>query len=138
MSESPIAQLLDAVDRLDVQGAVALMAADARILVVDGRRAAGTEAIAELLTAFLSALRSTSHRITAQWNQDDVWIAEVDASYELRDWLRLDALPRVFVARIGQDGIADLRVYGAHEHQLTEHRTGEEGMWVGGRWVPPL
>ena len=40
--------------------------------------------------------------------------------------------------REGSDGIADLRVYGAHEHALSEHRTGEEGMWIGERWIPPL
>jgi hypothetical protein len=85
-----------------------------------------------------AALRATSHRITAQWHQNDVWIAEVDASYELQDWLRLDNLPRVFVLREGSEGIADLRAYGAHEHPLAEHRSGEEGMWIGGRWVPPL
>jgi hypothetical protein len=59
-------------------------------------------------------------------------------SYELQDWLRLEGLPRVFVARMGSGGIADLRAYGAHEHPLSDHRTGEEGMWIGNRWIPPL
>ncbi len=67
-----------------------------------------------------------------------MWIAEVDCSYELQDWLQLNALPRAFVLRMGPEGIIDLRAYGAHEQPLTEHRTGEEGMWVGGRWIPPL
>ena len=60
------------------------------------------------------------------------------ASYELQDWLRLNDLPRVFVARVAAGGIADLRAYGAHEQPLTDHPTGEEGMWIGSRWIPPL
>jgi hypothetical protein len=94
--------------------------------------------VRRLLTAFISTLRSTSHRITAQWHEDDAWIAEVEANYELQDYLQLNGLPRAFVLRLGPEGITDFRVYGAHEQPLTDHRTGEEGMWVGGRWVPPL
>ena len=138
MNDSPIELLLRAVDELDVDAAIALMAPDVRFMAVDGRRGQGADAVRKLVTDFISTLRSTSHRITAQWHQDDVWIAEVEGSYELRDWLQLNALPRAFVVRMGADGIADFRAYGAHEQPLTDHRTGEEGMWVGGRWVPPL
>ncbi len=138
MNDSPIEQLLKAIDELDVDAATALLAPDIRFLAADGRRGEGIEAMREFITEFVSALRHTSHQITAQWHQDDVWIAELEASYELRDYLQLNALPRAVVLQLGPDGIADLRVYGAHERPLTEHRTGEEGMWVGGRWMPPL
>lgn len=138
MKDSPIEQLLRAVDELDVDAALALMAPDVRFLAVDGRRGEGREAVRKLVTDFISTLRSTSHQITAQWHQDSVWIAEVEGAYELQDYLQLKALPRAFVLRVGPDGITDLRAYGAHERPLTDHRTGEEGMWVGGRWVPPL
>lgn len=140
VDESPIADLLVAVDRLDAEAVTALFARDGCLLTVDGRRADGIEAVREVFTDFLADLRSTSHRITAQWHwQDgDVWIAEVDATYELQDWLRTSPLPRAFVLRHGPDGIADLRVYGAHEHLLSDHRTGEEGMRIGARWIPPL
>lgn len=138
MSESPIEQLLDAIDRLDLEGAIALMAPDARVLVADGRRAEGTAAVGDLFREFLGQLRSTTHRITAQWHEDDVWIAEVDASYELRDWLQLNELPRAFIVRVGPSGVSELRAYGAHERRLSDRPTGEEGMWVGGRWIPPL
>jgi hypothetical protein len=131
-------QLLEAIDKLDVQAVMAQLAPDPRILVVDGRRADGTKAARELFTEFLGALRNTAHRITAQWHVDDVWIAEVEASYELQDYLKLNALPRAFILRIGAEGIAELRAYGAHEQPLTDHRTGEEGMWIGTRWIPPL
>ncbi len=138
MTESPIEQLLVAFDALDVEGVMAQVAPDAEVLTADGRRAAGTQAVRDLITRLIADLRSTSHRITAEWHQDDTWIAEIDASYELRDWLQLNSLPRVFIIESGPDGIHKLRVYGAHERPLTEHRTGEEGMVIGDRWIPPL
>jgi hypothetical protein len=138
VSQSPIEQFLDAVDRLELEDIMALMAPDARVLVADGRRAAGTEPVRQLFDEFIGQLRSTTHRIATQWHEGDVWIAEVDASYELRDWLQLNALPRAFIVRAGPDGISELRAYGAHEHRFSDHPTNEEGMWVGGRWIPPL
>jgi hypothetical protein len=135
---SPVEQLLEAVDRCDVERVMALVGPEPWFMTADGRRSAGTEAVRELITEFLATLRTTSHRITAQWHLDDVWIAEVEADYTLQDWLELNALPRVFIVRMSTGGIADVRVYGAHEHPLSDHRTGEEGMWVGMRWVPPL
>jgi ketosteroid isomerase-like protein len=138
MDESPIARLLEAVDRLDAEAAAALFAPDARLRTADGREADGSEAVRALLTAFLGSLRSASYRITGQWHDGDVWIAEVEGTYELRDGMQTDPLLRVLVVRRRPDGIADVRVYGAHERELADHPTGEEGMWVSGRWIPPL
>lgn len=138
MSESPIETLLEAVDALDIERVMALYAPDARLLAVDGRRAEGKDAVREFFTAFRADLRSTSHRIIAQWHQDNVSIAEVEATYELRDWLQLKSLPRVFILYEGPEGITELHVYGAHERPLTEHRSGEAGWYLGDRWVPPL
>lgn len=139
MDESPIAEFLAAVDRIDPDAVIAQFAPDARLLTADGRRAHGIEGVREVLSEFLGELRKTTHRITAQWHQDNVWIAEVEATYELTDWMLTGSLPRAFFIRQESGGrIADLRVYGAHERALTDHRTGEEGMWVGERWIPPL
>ena len=138
MSDSPIDQLLSAIDRLDAVAMVAMLAPEGRLLTVDGRRAQGTEAVRSVLENFLGELRSTAHRVTDQWHVDGVWIAEVEADYELNDYLQINKLPRVFILREGPDGLSDIRVYGAHERPLDEHRTGDEGIWVGGRWVPPL
>jgi SnoaL-like domain len=132
VTDSPIDQLLRAIDRLDVEAVMALMAPECRLLTVDGRRAEGTAAARELLTDFLARLRSSTHRITDQWHLDNVWIAEVEATYELRDSLEMSALPRAFVARDGPDGLVDLHVYGAHERPLADHRTGDEGIRIGG------
>jgi ketosteroid isomerase-like protein len=139
VEDSPITRWLQAVDELDIEAAAALFTSDARLLTADGRRAQGIEAVRTVLTEFLGGLRSTTHRITDQWHQGDVWIAEVEASYELKDWMQTSELPRALVVREGSGGaIADLRVYGAHERSLFEHPTGEEGMWIGERWIPPL
>jgi uncharacterized protein (TIGR02246 family) len=138
VSESPIAQFLDAVNRLDVDAVMALIAPDCRFLTADGRRAEGAEAVRELMTGFFATVRSALHVITAQWHQDDVWIAEVEGTYELKDLMNTGALPRAFVLREGPDGIAALHVYGARERSLTDHHTGAEGMMIGGRWMPPL
>jgi hypothetical protein len=138
VSESPIEQLLGAIDKRDVEGAMALMAPDCKLLVVDGRRAEGEAAARALFTEFVATVRSTTHTVTAQWHQDDVWIAEVEAAYELIDWLKISALPRACVLRQGPEGVVELHFYGAHERPLSDHRTGGEGMRIGGRWIPPL
>jgi hypothetical protein len=138
MSESPIAQLLAAFDTLDVEAVAALFASDARILTADGRRGEGLDGVRALIADVSASLSSTAHRITAEWHQGNVWIAEVEADYDVRDWLELKALPRAFVLRDGREGIVELHVYGAHEHPLTEYPTGEQGMRVGGQWMPPL
>lgn len=137
MPDQPIEQLLRAIDALDLDAVIALAAPEVRLLTVDGRRAAGTAGMREVLTDFLAALRSSSHRITAKWHEDDVWIAEVDATYELRDMTRIGVLPRAFIVRAGPDGLSDLRVYGAHERPLRELSAPHE-MRLGGHWIPPL
>lgn len=122
---------------LDVEAAIALMAPNCQMLAVDGRRAEGTAAVRELLADFLAAILQTTHRISEQWHQDDVWIAEVEATYELKDRVRIKR-PRAFVLRDGPDGLVELHVYGAHERPLADDRTSEQGIRIDGRWIPPL
>jgi hypothetical protein len=136
--ESPVEQLVKALDGLDVEAAMALMAPQVRMLSADGRSADGSDAVRALITDFVSGVRSMTHRITAHWHPDDVWIAEVEATYELKDWLRTRALPRAFIVRAGADGIRDLHVYGAHEAPLADHDERQGRTLVGGRWMPPL
>jgi hypothetical protein len=138
MDGSPIESLMEAFGKLDVELVMALVAPDGKLLTADGQRAEGKDAIRDVVSGFVTALRSASYRITAQWHHDNVWIAEVEASYELRDWLQLNAIPRAFFVHDSPDGIIDVHVYGAHERPITEHRTGEEGMRLGDRWIPPL
>jgi hypothetical protein len=135
--ESPIAQLLSTVDKLDIDAAVGLCTPDCHFAAVDGRSADGRENVHRLLEEFTSTLRSTAHRIAEEWHQNDVWIAEVLADYELRDWLRIEGLPRAFFVRVTTDGIADVRVYGAREQPLGD--VGDDKLArLGGRPVLPL
>jgi hypothetical protein len=139
VSESLLTRWLRDVERLDFEAAMGAFADDPRLLTSDGRRAVGIDEVRALLSEFLSQLRAVSYEITAEWHQDDAWIVEASATYELVDYLQMPPLPRVFIARQDADGkIADLRVYGAHEQALLDHRAGGEGMWIGQRWVPPL
>lgn len=138
VTESPLDALLRALDTLDVETAVELMAPDCMLLTADGRSAEGTDAVRALLTDFLGALRATAHRITAQWHQGNVWIAEVEADYELTDRMKISALRRAFVLRVGPAGLTAVHAYGASEQTLAEHGGGREGLRIGGRWMPPL
>jgi ketosteroid isomerase-like protein len=139
VSESPIDALLRACDSFDVDGMVAMAAPECRLLTADGHRAEGRDAVRQQLERLVHDLRSTSHRIVSEWHHGDVWIAEVEADYELRDWLQIKALPRAFFLHVGPEGITEIHVYGAHELPIAaQHRTGEEGMWLGDRWIPPL
>lgn len=139
MSDSPIEQLLEEFHKLDVDGAVALFAPDVQVLLMDGSRGEGVEPARELMTSSLGQLRAAAYQVTAQWHVDDTWIAEVEATYELRDYLELESIPRLFVVRANAAGIVELRIYGAHERRLAEHGSpGEGGVRVGGRWMPPL
>ena len=137
MERSPLVELLAAIDKLDGEAAMALCAPDCTFMTVDGRHAEGHPAVTSLLNDFLSALRSTSHQITAQWHQGDTWIAETLASYELRDRLRIEQLRRAFFVRAGPEGIRDVRAYGANERQLTD-RSDNDPMRLGGRLILPL
>lgn len=137
MTQSPIEQLLAALDGLDVDRAAALLAPDIRMVLADGRRAVGAAEVRSLLSTFIGQVRATSHHITAQWHLDDTWIAEAQSSYELRDNVRLD-LPGAFVVRANTEGIFEMHAYGVYEQTLIEHQGAQEGLVVGGRWFPPL
>ena len=137
-SDSPLVALVTALGRRDVDAAVALCSPDCRLATADGRRAEGRAGVRDLLAGFLSDLRSATYQLTAQWHQDEVWFAEVLASYELRDWLRLEQLPRAFVVRTDDAGICDVRIYGAHERRLTHRRSDDEPYRVGGHILLPL
>jgi hypothetical protein len=138
VDDSPITQVLAAVEKLDADAVTPLLAHDARLRTADGREANGMAAVHALLSGLFGTLRSVSYQVTGQWHDGDVWIAEMDVTYVLRDWLKTAPLPRAIVMRQGSDGIAEVHVYGANEHELDDHPTGEEGMIVGGRWIPPL
>jgi hypothetical protein len=134
-SHSPLEEFLRAFDRLDADACAALFAADGRLRYVDGRVEEGAHAVADL--------HSTEHVLREQWHLEGVWIAEVEARYVLADHSILGPVSKVFVIRMSQEGIADLRVYAAgepgfHETSLRHERERHRGILVGGRRLPPL
>lgn len=139
MADSPIAQVLQAIDELDVDASVSLFTDDGRMAATDGRVAKGISEIRGLLGDFLGELRDTEHRVTSQWHVDEeVWIAEVEATYELHNQVRIGPLPRAFVLRDSSRGIVDLRVYGSHEGSLAAMAAEPPGIRVSGHWLPAI
>ena len=68
VSQSPIEQLLAALDGLDVDRAAALLAPDIRMVLADGRRAVGAAEVRSLLSSFIGQVRAnlpSHHRAVA-------------------------------------------------------------------------
>ena len=140
---SPLEQFLRAFDRLDADACGALFAADGRLRYVDGHVEEGAQAVRECLRRYFADLRSSEHVVRDQWHLEDVWIAEVEAGCVLADHSILGPVSKVFVIRMSQEGIADLRVYAAgepgfHEASLRHERERHRGILVGGWRLPPL
>lgn len=139
MSDSALIAVLAAIDSLDLDTTMSLFAADATFHTTYGEQAVGREQVRGELGTFLGELRSTQHEVTSLWNPEpDVWIAEMLATYELSDFSRRGPYGRVFVARTGDEGIEQLRIYGSHELPLPE--SGLQYREVRGPhgWLPTL
>lgn len=140
---SPLDRFLRTFDRLDADACAALFAHDGRLRFVDGHVEQGPAAVRECLRDYFADLRSTAHVVRERWNRDRVWISEVEARYVLADHSILGPVSKVFVMRMGDVAIEDLRVYAAGEpsfHRVTRchEREAGRGFLVGGRWTPPL
>lgn len=139
MSDSLLIAALAAIDSLDLDATMSLFASDANLHTLYGEQAVGREQVRAELGMFFGELRSTQHEVTSLWNPEPgVWIAEMSASYELSDFSRRGPYGRAFVARTGDQGIVQLRIYGSHEQPLPE--AGLQYREVRGPrgWLPTL
>jgi hypothetical protein len=137
--ESPVASVLAAIDALDISALTALFAPDGRLLTVDGRVANGSGEIRQAAGRFTHDLRATNHRLTAEWHPEpDVWIAELEATYELTNYAQLGPYARAIFLRQGSDGILELRIYGLHERPLIDSTRGYQEVYGSGHWLPTL
>jgi SnoaL-like domain len=137
--ESPVASMLATIDALDIDAFTALFAPDGRLLTVDGRIANGRAEVREVIGRFAADLRATNHRLTAEWHPEpDVWIAELDATYELTNYAQLGPYARAIVLHNGSGGIRELRIYGLHERPLIESTRGYQEVYGSGHWLPTL
>ena len=140
---SPLEQLLEAFDRLDADAGTALFAPDGRLAWVDGHIAEGRTAVRERLSEYFADLTSVTHVIRDSWHLDQVWIAEIEASYVLEDRSIQGPVAKVMILRMRPGGIGDLRVYAAvepsfHEAEQRHRRERDRGLVVGDWRLPPL
>ena len=143
MTRSPLERFLRTFDRLDADACAAMFAPDGRLGFADGRVERGTTAVRDCLRAYFADLRATEHVVRGLWHVDRAWIGEVEASYVLADHSKLGPVSKVFVMRMRDKDIEDLRVYAAgspsfHEAVIRHEHERLRGDLVGGRWIPPL
>jgi hypothetical protein len=137
--DTPMQQVLSALDALDLDRAVALFAPDASLTTDFGDKAVGRDRVRDVLGEFLHELRATHHEITTEWHpEDEVWIAEMSATYELSDYSRRGPYQRAMILRVGDGGIEDMRIYGAHEVRLSEAGRQYAEVRAPGGWLPTL
>ena len=142
-ASSPLERFLRAFDRLDADACAAMFAADGRLRFADGGAEEGITAVRERLRDYFADLRATEHVLGERWHFERVWIGEVEATYTLADDSRSGPVSKVFVMRMRDGAIQDLRVYAAgepsfHEAVIRHERDRIRGLLVGGRWMPPL
>lgn len=131
--------VLRALDALDLDGSVALFAPECSLMTVFGETVSGRDRVRDVLGAFLGGLRGASHEVSDEWNPEPgVWIAELATTYELADFSQRGPYQRAMILRAGDDGIEQLRIYGAHELPLSE--SGRPYVDVRGAhgWLPTL
>jgi hypothetical protein len=139
MSDSPIAAVLAAIDSLDLEGTLELFAPSGNFMTAFGAEANGTEELREELSGFFAGLRGCAHTVETEWHPEPtVWIAEVNATYELEDFSQRGPYKRVLVLRQGEDGIVSLRIYGAHELPLNSSAETYQEVRGPHGWLPTL
>jgi hypothetical protein len=139
MSDSPIAAVLAAIDSLDLDRALRLFAPSGNFVTAFGAEATGTDQLRQQLTGFFAGLHGCAHTVDTEWHPEpEVWIAEVTATYELEDFSERGPYKRVLVLRQGDDGIASLRIYGAHELPLTSSAEAYQEVRGPNGWLPTL
>lgn len=139
MADSPMRAVLSAMDALDLDALMALFAPDIRLGMAFGGDAVGLEQVRGELGWFFSELRSARHDVGSTWNPEPgVWISEMSATYELKDFSERGPYRRAMILRAGDGGIRELRMYGEHEPPLPE--TGRPYNEVRGPrgWLPTL
>jgi len=138
VSGSPISAIVDALDALDIDALVSQLAPDASLLRTDGRSADGVDEVRTALVEFVSELYGTTHTVSDEWHPEDgVWIAEMEAIYEMKNGVRHGPYKRAVVVRTDARGITQLRFYGSHELPLTAEHPYRE-VRAGTHWLPTL
>ena len=127
-----------AIDALSVDQATSLFAPHAEVATVYGREGKGVDQARAVLSELFEEDYKYRHELTSEWNPEPgVWIAELAATYVLKDFSRRGPYLRVVVLRAGDAGIEQLRVYGSRELPLTAEGGYQEVRGPHG-WLPTL
>lgn len=139
MNQSPVRRVLDAIDALDLDAASVLFTDDVQLMTVYGAEGIGVAQARAVLAELLGELRATHHDIVSEWNPEaGVWIAEVTATYELKDFSQRGPFHRVIIARERTNLISQLRMYGSHELPLSESESAYREVRGPHGWLPTL
>ncbi|MGH2842628.1 MAG: hypothetical protein ACRDKL_03455 [Solirubrobacteraceae bacterium] len=108
-------------------------------MTVYGGEGTGAEHARAMLGELIGELRTTSHVLISEWNPvPGAWIAELNATYELKDFSRRGPYHRAILLHAADGLIQQLHVYGTHELPLPE----SEGVYREVRgphgWLPTL
>lgn len=116
-----------------------MFAPGAALMTVFGEETTGIDAARGELESFFRGLRATEHEVTSEWNPvPGVWIAEMSATYELTDFSRRGPYKRAIVLRFDDQGIEQLRIYGAHELPLPQGGRHYDEVRGPHGWLPTL
>ena len=103
-------ELFEIVDRMDPDGFAGCFTEDGRFRFGNAPTVTGRDGIGESVGQFFSSLKGLRHDIQDLWEQGDVVITEVEASYTRADGHEV-TLPAVTVARLEDELIRDYRIY---------------------------
>ncbi|HJR45069.1 MAG TPA: nuclear transport factor 2 family protein [Actinomycetota bacterium] len=103
-------ELYAVVDTLDARGFAGFFEPDGRMRFGNAPTLTGREEIASSIEQFFAGLQGLRHEILDVWEEDDVVIGEVEATYTRTDGSEV-ILPAVTIGRCNGDLLRDYRIY---------------------------
>lgn len=139
VADSLIQELLKALDALDLDAATSLFSSDAELVTTYGQHGRGADQVRSLLGELLGELRATKHTVTSEWNPEPgVSLAEMTATYELKDFSERGPYRRAAILRSANGRIEQLAIYGTHELPLPEAERSYTEVRGPHGWLPTL
>ncbi len=105
-----LAKLFEAIDRMDADGFVAFLTAEASFRFGSAPPVRGAQAIREALVGFFSSIRGLRHEIGEVWDEGNTLLCEGTVTYTRQDGREV-ALPFLNVFRMQDELIDDYRIY---------------------------
>jgi ketosteroid isomerase-like protein len=80
-----VAQLFQAIDRMDSDGLALFLANDATFQFGNAQPVKGKQNVRDAVAAFFSSIKGISHRLLGTWQVDDVVFVQGEATYTRKD-----------------------------------------------------